>query len=263
MQVIDPLTIKLENGTTIHLLGLNIPDLDPYDPGHFSVMTVNILKDFLQNKDVDIYQTKSDKISRLNRMGHEMAHLVRKEDGSWVQGLLISLGLARAKTEKNNPEMAAEMYVLENKARMEKSGLWAIDAYQVSSPEKASVHIGSFAIIEGTVVSVAMRKNSVYLNFGQNWKKDFTVVIPSEAKRSFSKRKLYPSDWNGGKIRARGWVSSLNGPSIEADHPEAIEIIEQGSKEKDIPENENLSDNKMPLEENSLPKIPQSSLNKD
>lgn len=263
IEVVDPLTIKLQNGATVHLVGLNIPDLDPHDPGTFSVMTMKVLRDFLENEDVVIYQTKNAKAGRTNRMGHEMAHLLRKKDGIWVQGLLISLGLARVRTEKTNPEMSDEMYALEVRSRQDNSGLWAIDAYKVRSPEKAGPLIGSFAIVEGKILSVAMKKNSVYLNFGENWKKDFTVIIPSDVKRSLAKRKLYPLDWNGGKVRVRGWVSSLNGPSIEIDHPEALEMIEQEIKENKIDEKKEDAADNMRLDENALPKIPKSYSNKD
>jgi len=263
IEVVDPLTIKLQNGTTIQLVGLNIPDLDPYDPGTLSVMTMKVLKDFLQNEEVEIYQTKDTKTGRTNRMDHEMAHLVRKKDSIWVQGLLISLGLARVRTEKTNPEMANEMYTLERKSREDNSGLWDIEAYKVGSPEKAGPLIGAFAIVEGKILSVAMKKNSIYLNFGENWKKDFTVIIPSDVKRSLAKRKLYPLDWNGGRLRVRGWVSSLNGPSVEVDHPEALEMIELDIRQKESTEKKENASNNIPLKENALPKIHKSSLNED
>ena len=232
-QVIDPLTVKLRDGRIIHLTGLDYPDYDPYKPGPFSVTALNVLRDFLKNQIVKVSRTKGSKTGRITRMGHEIAHVTRAGDDIWVQGMMIGLGLARVRTEKDNPEMSAEMYRLEQAARSEKVGIWELSAYAISSPEGAAARVGSFQIVEGRVKSVGMRNNTTYLNFGNNWKKDFTVVLSAQSRRDFLKLGINPMDWNGQAMRVRGWVGFFNGPVIDIDHPEAIELLDKEPQEKE------------------------------
>lgn len=224
--VIDPLTVKMRDGRTIHLAGLDYPDYDPYAPGPLCVTAVNILRDFLEGETVKISRTKDPKAGRMTRMGHEIAHLTRTSDDIWVQGMIIALGMARARTEKDNPEMAKEMLELENNARVGKLGIWEIKAFSIASPESVKARIGSFQIVEGTIKSVSMKQNRIYLNFGDNWQKDFTVMLPPESRRAFTKAGINPMDLNAKTVRVRGWVGFYNGPTIEIDHPEAIEILD-------------------------------------
>lgn len=230
VEVVNPLTVKLDDGRFIHLVGLDIPDLDYYEPGELSVTAVKILDDFLKDKRVYVYQTRSSNQGRINRLGHHIAHLVRIDDNVWAQGLLLSLGVARVRTTINNPEMAEQMLNLEQSARSEQQGLWGSDDYKVLTPQEAKKHIGSYQIVQGRIYNVSMYKNRLYLNFGMNWKEDFTISISAFDLRKFTKAKLDPQGWNGKDIRVRGWIKSYNGPYIEIDNPSNLEaIFEDGS----------------------------------
>lgn len=226
IEVINPITVKLEDGRFIHLAGLDYPDLDYYEPGDVSVLTQKILTDFLKNKDVAIYQTSSPNEGRVNRMGHHIAHLMRIEDDVWAQGLILSLGLARVRTTAYNNDMAAQMLSLEDAARQKKTGIWDMEDYQIVTPDNAAEKIGSFQIVEGTVHSVSRRKNTLYLNFGNNWREDFTISISSTDMRKFTKSNIDPQRWGGTPIRVRGWLESYNGPYMEIDHPERFQVLE-------------------------------------
>lgn len=231
-EVVNPLTVKLDDGRFIHLAGLDYPDLDFYDPGDLSVTAQEILDDFLKDQDVIIYQTQSKDKGRMNRMGHHIAHLVRARDETWTQGMLIALGVARVRTTKYNPEMAAQMLNLEDQARTQKVGLWAMDEYTVLTPAGTFKHIGSYQVIEGQVISVSMRRNKLYLNFGNNWKQDFTVRVSPNRYQDFEKNGLPPRRWSGKHIRVRGWLESYNGPFLDIDHPERIEALFDGRVEE-------------------------------
>ncbi len=224
-QVIDQQRLSLHDGRIIYLTGLNFPNYHPYDPSELSLTALKVLRDMLIGQQVNIYQTKKKKIGRTNRMGHYLAHIERKSDHAWIQGTLLSLGLANVRTTKRNPEMAAQMYALEQSARKNKSGVWANVQTDIHTPEGAKNYINSFGIIEGIITKVAMRNNQIYLNFGQDWRDDFTVMIKSGDKRSFNKAGIDPLQWNGHVVRVRGWIESYNGPMIAIDHPERIEIL--------------------------------------
>ena len=182
----------------------------------------------LIGKSVALYQTVNRDQGRVNRMGHNIAQLERESDKAWIQGALLSLGLARARTTQRNPEMAQQMYDLEQAAMAQKLGIWE-KTVKVLTPDETSFYEGSFQIVEGRIVSTALKQNRVYLNFGQNWKDDFTVSIAPEDKRVFLKQNLDPLQWNGKQVRVRGWIESYNGPYMQINHPQAIEVAEDTS----------------------------------
>jgi len=160
-------------------------------------------------------------------MGHALAQLKLVKDDIWAQGVLLKLGLARVKTSAENAHMADEMLALEAAARKDKIGIWADDAYQILTPEEAQDALGDFAIVEGRIESVALKKNRIYINFGKDWKSDFTVSIAPEDKRAFSKVKLDLLNMGGTRVRARGWLRDYNGAYMEVTHPAALEIIKE------------------------------------
>ncbi|MCF8495148.1 MAG: thermonuclease family protein [Alphaproteobacteria bacterium] len=230
-RVIDPLTIQMRSGQTVFLTGLHYPDFDRGEPGEFAVLATGILRDMLEGQEVVLYRTKKKDTGRTNRFGHEIAHMERAKDKAWVQGMILTLGLAQVETTRSNPEMDTQMLALEQAARAEKTGLWETDAYKILTPDDADLYMDSFRIVEGRVQSAALNKNRLYLNFGPDWKTDFTLSIAPSDRRLFSKQGLDPMAWNGLTLRARGWLRSYNGPYMEVDHPQAVEVLAAESAE--------------------------------
>lgn len=228
-QVIDGLTLLLADGQIVRFSGIDIPDMAPEETGPLALTAIKVLNDMLVNKAVILHQTKKKDWGQTNRMGHMLAHVARAGDGAWVQGTLLALGLARVQTSQRNPEMAAAMYALEVKAREEKAGLWADPRWAVRGPEQAGDVLKSFQIVEGRVVSTAIKNNRIYLNFGADWRKDFTISIAPADRKRFSSQGLDPLQWGGRTLRVRGWIENYNGPFIAADHPEMIEILTEKS----------------------------------
>jgi endonuclease YncB( thermonuclease family) len=251
-QIISPSTIQLKSGEIVRLSGLNFPDYSEDNAGSFSLLAVKVLKDMLEGQQIVIYQTRNKAVGRMNRMGHSLAHLARSSDNAWVQGMLLQLGLALVQTDQGNPEMAAQMLKLEAQARGDKIGLWENPIHILRAAETPE-HIGEFVIVEDQVESVALKNNRLYMNFGKNRKNDFTVSVAPESKRNFNKAGLNPLDWNKRTLRVRGVLDELNGPSLEIDHPGAIETINEETQESILPpktpvdELRTNTDNALPL----------------
>jgi len=227
-EVISPVTVLLDDGSIARLSGINVPNSIGEDISPLAVTARDILKDLLVGKRVDIYQTKDKKTGLQNRMGHDLVHIERNADGAWAQGTLLALGLARVKTDESTAHTAKEMLALENQARTDKQGIWADEAFAIidaNNEDNAEQAIGRFAIVEGAIESVALKKNRIYVNFGKDWKTDFTVSIAPEHKRSFSNKKLDPMNWGGQRVRVRGSVREYNGAYMEITHPESIEFL--------------------------------------
>ena len=52
-------------------------------------------------------------------------------------------------------------------------------------------------------------------------------VVDDGLEELFAAAGLAPEDYQGRRLRVRGWLKSLNGPMIVATHPEQLEILEE------------------------------------
>lgn len=224
--VVDALTLRLKDGTFVRLAGLDIPQFVYPEPGEISLKAKAALDSLFQEQpDIILFQTKAPKTGRVNRLGQSLAHVKTQKEDIWVQGYLLAHGFARAAPTPSNPEMTVQMLKLEDTARAKKTGLWAQGAHPVLTPETALNANGSFAVVEGTVVGAASVKNNLYLNFGQNWREDFTVMIPPAVRKMMVRVGIDPLALAGKTIRVRGWVREYNGALIELDHPASLELL--------------------------------------
>jgi hypothetical protein len=78
--------------------------------------------------------------------------------------------------------------------------------------------------VEGKVLSVRESGGTIYLNFGRRWSEALTVTISKRHERIFSGAGLWLNRLEGRTVRIRGWIEERNGPRIEANRPEQIEV---------------------------------------
>lgn len=226
-QVLDGLTILLKDNKIIRLSSLDIPDFAYPEGGTFNMAAKEALGMLLPSgSEVLIYQTRKAKVGRTNRMGQELAHLVKKDGEIWINGELVRHGYARAMPSDANPDMTEELYAMEEQARAKNLALWGPDGWPVLSPDNAAEGIGEYRLVVGTVESAATVKNNLYLNFGKNWKEDFTVMVPPSVRRDLARRGIDPQSLTHHKIRARGFIRSYNGPYMELENDLRLEFAD-------------------------------------
>ena len=113
-------------------------------------------------------------------------------------------------------------------ARAAGAGFWADRDYQVQ-PAWATRRLRrlehTFQIVSGRVLKVAETKRFTYLNFGKDWRTDFTASIKSRTARHLAEAGLKLSELEGRNIRVRGWITYRNGPMIEITQFGQIEVI--------------------------------------
>jgi micrococcal nuclease len=220
--VIDGDTLVLDDGREIRLVGIQAPKLPLKRKGFVSWPLAEEAKKALetlalgQNVDLRYGGQKTDRYER--RLAHVFV------DGNvWVQGALLAQGLARVYTFPDNRMLSEKMYAQEALARKNHRGIWSDPFYRILSPAETFDRPGTFQIVEGTPVDVAKIKGRVYLNYGADWRQDFTLVIQPKALSLFTSKNIDPLDFKGRNIRARGWLKRFNGPMINITHPEQIE----------------------------------------
>ncbi len=161
-----------------------------------------------------------------DRNGRILAHLIR-DDGLWIQENMLKEGWARVYTFPDNRLFARDLYAAEALARAARRGLWSHPDYALRKPDPAALKadIGTYQIIEGVVAETAKVRGRVYLNFGEDYRTDFTASIAPEVMPLFNAAKLDLLKLKGRAVRIRGYVRDFNGPAIDLTHPEQIERL--------------------------------------
>ncbi|MCH8111490.1 MAG: thermonuclease family protein [Proteobacteria bacterium] len=225
-EVVDGDTLVLEDGTTVRLVGIMTPKLPLGRRGFPTEPLARDAKAALEDLTLGRRVTLSYGGRRTDRYGRALAHL-RDEDGLWIQGELLRRGLARVYTFSDNTARSARMLALEDETRRAGGGVWTLDYYHVLTPEETGSAIGTFQLVEGRVVDAAKVRGRAYLNFGPDYRSDFTITISPKDMRTFRRAGVDPTAFEGRRVRVRGWLTSLNGPMIEVTHPEQIEVLEE------------------------------------
>jgi len=224
--VIDGDTLVLDDGREVRLVGLQAPKLPLGRPGFEAWPLAAEAKAALAGLTLGRRVTLAYGGRRGDRYGRLLAHLFDAESGAWVQGALLAAGMARVYSFADNRARVAEMLALERAARAAGRGIWGDPFYAPRSAAEAGAHLGGFELVEGRVLTAAAVRGTVYLNFGADWRSDFTVAIRRAARETFAAAGVDPLAYAGRLIRVRGWLKSYNGPMIEATHPEQIEVLE-------------------------------------
>ena len=145
--------------------------------------------------------------------------------GEWLQEALLREGMARVALLPTHPQCAKEMYAAESAARLARRGLWAMPAYAIRSPEDLAQDRGTFQIVQGKIVSAAVKGGRAYINFSADWERDFTVTIAHDDMKTFRARHVNPRDYAGKMVRVRGIIDWYHGPEIELMGPESVEVL--------------------------------------
>jgi len=220
---IDGDTLRLEDGRELRLTGLRAPKAGPRADAReraFAAEATRFLAALAAGQDVTlaIGGLAQDRRGRVLAQATTLA-------GVWLQGAVLGAGLARVETFADNRARAAEMLAIEAAARAAGRGLWADPRFRVLEAAEAERLVDGYHLVEGRVQRVTERRDRLYLDFGPDWRRDFTVSIIRRERALFRAAGVDPATLAGAAVRVRGWVRVYNGPMIEATHPEQIELI--------------------------------------
>lgn len=163
-----------------------------------------------------------------DRYGRMPSRVQKAETGDLAQ-IMVEAGWLMVWPRLGQPADFDRLYVAESRARNANAGAWGEGAFAVRDPDpnRLAQRLDSAQIIEGRVVSTgAARDGRVFVNFGLDWRTDFTAMADAEAAQRFAARDLDLLALEGAVIRVRGWLFDLNGPSIVLDHPAQLEIVD-------------------------------------
>ncbi len=217
--ILDPVSLRLDSGIVVRLAGIL-----PFDgTDEMAAEAVAFLEQLTLGKTITIGlgSIATDRYERT------VAQLFLAELAeTWVQAELVGAGLAIVGGSAEDRTCLGDLLAYERNARASDLGVWA--ARHVFTAETAGLNsdLPRFELVQGQVVSIGRTERTVYLNFGYDWSTDFTVTIEAATATAIELEGGPLDRLIGRDIRICGWLQWWNGPWIEVDHPEQIEVLD-------------------------------------
>lgn len=151
---------------------------------------------------------------------------VRSEGGRWIwlQEAMALEGLARAHSFKETAARAPQLLAAEAAARAAGRGIWAEPYFAVRDPDSVAADIGSYQVVKGRIRRAQATEQRLYLNFGDDYRSDFTIALAAEDVAAWADPAITPEALEGKMVRVRGYVADRGGPLIVVDHRAQLEI---------------------------------------
>jgi micrococcal nuclease len=231
VRILDAETVQLDDGREVRLIGAlapRSPDMSPNaQPWPPEQRAEAALRDLILGNSVELAYGAQHR----DRYGRLLAHLFVDRGGvrTWVQGELLRTGHARAYGLPGDFACSAELLAHERVARAAQAGLWAKAAYAVRPAFQTRAILrqrNTYQIVSGRVVQVATKRAYTYLNFGKDWRSDFTAGIAAKLVRKNPAWAKTLAALEGKTVEVRGWIEYRNGPFIEVEDKSQIAIVE-------------------------------------
>lgn len=173
-------------------------------------------------EDSDFYH-ETDQPTAHDRYGCSLA-TIENGDGASLQQLLLAVGWALV-DPSSAPTMEGAidaMLALEDRARLAGRGIWKNKAARPKPADDLSAWVGTRQLVEGRVRRVSETDRYVYLNFGNDWRTDFTTRLD---RKMIEATGFDTTALDGKKLRVRGVLVESRGPLIDITHPKQIEFL--------------------------------------
>ena len=190
-KVVDGDTVRLDNGRSVRLLGVNTPELNlgKGKPEPFALEAKMALQGILQGATPGLV-LGSESEDRYKRL---LGYLVVEHQST--SEYLISQGLGWAVAVEPNTELADCLFEAEARARVARVGIWASPVITA-----ASVRSGGFKLIRGRVTRVDLTSQHLYLEL------DDQVALRLNLEGLSAERRSELAASEGQSIEARGWI---------------------------------------------------------
>lgn len=228
--VVDGDTLQLSDGRVIRLAGIEAPErplgLEGDRPWPLSEAARHALEQMVAGKTVRMVVAQRS----ADRHGRWRANLFIGAGDQWVQALLVAAGWARVHWLPSDSPCIFALLDQEEKARAAAKGLWIERRYAVRRAGEPSLikQIGLYELVQGRVTSVGHGRYMIFLDFGDDYRRDFSVMIPPAVARGLAEAGLPADRLKGRQIRVRGVVENSGGPAIRLNDPAEIELLDDG-----------------------------------
>jgi micrococcal nuclease len=215
--------LVLRDGRAVHLEGIRLPHAQQdHAPPAIADQAFRSLDGMARGQKL-LVTAIPPKEDRYDRVRGQVFNRDRADP--WLQRALLKSGMARVDIAPDRTECVPELFAAETEARAARLGLWALSVYAVRNPDGLAFDTGTFQIVQGAVLTADVKNSRAYLDFGPDWRTDFTVTIAPADMANFRHEQVDPRLYAGKTIRVRGIVQQFHGPEIEIANPEQIEVL--------------------------------------
>jgi len=221
-------TLVDDAGQTYRLAGVKAPEIwdtdSDYKSWPYGLEAQQALSNLTAEQMVIFYCEKKS----TDRNGALIAHAVR-DDGLWIQAELLKAGSAFYFPLPEIEIGLDNLWHFEVQAKKRKQGLWAFDSYQTiptNDLETLKGRFGYFSIVQGKVHDVAKVGDTIFLNFDEDWRRDFTIEVSGKTARLFEKMSQDLFELEGKSVEVRGWLDQKGGPRILLLAPSHLTLLD-------------------------------------
>lgn len=149
----------------------------------------------------------------------------RTPSRDWVQGRLVLAGQAIVCPLPGEERMSEALLLQESTARQARRGLWKDNSVRIEPVGDDLSPSADLRLFSGQIKTVARVNGTWYLNFGADWKRDFTVRLSADQARAWRQSGRPPlNSLQGRQVRVRGWLDRYHGPLIDLFSPAQMEF---------------------------------------
>ncbi|TNF49098.1 hypothetical protein EP232_01730 [bacterium] len=212
VKVLDGDTVRISDGRTVRLLGIDTPEKgEPWAENARRWLVEESL-----GREVTLVEC-----AERDKYGRTLALL--ESEAQNLNMKLADAGLALPMLIPPCGNMVAEI-VLETSASAlrQRRGVYGSPVYDPVPHNKAVEILGERGVVFGKVLNIHRGEKAVHLNFGSDWKTDFTAVLFERGQSRFRSLGLDPEDLVGRNVYVLGKVEQYYGPQIVVNGPEQI-----------------------------------------
>lgn len=218
--VIDGDTLRLKDGRSVRLIGINAPEMG----GRGRVAESYAVQ--AKRRLGALIKSNNNKVSlRIGEQGRDrygrVLASVYDRNGASLEAQMVAEGLAYHVVVAPNAALANCLAQAERKARQQRIGLWNKATF-VSAQK---LEQGGFTLLQGRIQSVRRNRGGVWLELEHS----VSVNIPLSALQYFKGERF--EQWQGRRLKTRGWVSERKGQPkkyakwhLTVSHPSMLEL---------------------------------------
>jgi endonuclease YncB( thermonuclease family) len=149
-------------------------------------------------------------------------------DGGSLQAALAAEGLVRVRWFPNENGCFGSFLAAEAGARQARRGLWGDAEYAIRTADDPSLPArnGLYDLVEGRVVSVGHGSRMIFLDFGRNYRQDFTVMVPPLVADALVAAGRPADRFAKRRVRVRGVIEESGGAAMRLNDPAEIEFMD-------------------------------------
>lgn len=170
-------------------------------------------------REIVIYLTgaETDRYGRVAVQGFDVG-----EDGTlvWIQGQYLAKGVAL----HDGGDVPGGCRIAYERGESLAGKRVARFDHKASRTKALLQDKGRFVRVRGKVLSIGDRERRLYLNFGENWRQDFTVIVEKTGKRRYKGALSDLTGLAGRWVTVRGMLEEAGGPMIRLNSEAQLEI---------------------------------------